>query len=339
MGLMAVTNGLALEPKQFLGIPIALVGAVFLSIGAQLQHHGVAKVEANTQQAGGGLSLKQLGLLLARPSWVIGTLMLGLAIAFQLASLYLSPLIVVQPLGAVALVITAILNSRVTKTPLNRSSIVAITLCVGGVGAFVLVAAFTARETPVTDHDLVVILLILAGVLIVFGSLFALFRKRFKAVMYIVGAGVVYGFVATLAKVAIARISQGDADWLLVLCILGILVAAAIGAYFVQNAYSSGPPDLVIAGLTVIDPLVGVTIGIVILGEASQAPLWAGILFVVAGLVAIRGVFLLAKYHPQSKETLSPDIADSIETSFGIVPDNVTGAAANTQDSGGPDDT
>ena len=44
--------------------------------------------------------------------WVIGTALLGLAILFQLTSLSLSPLIVVQPLGALALVITAIVNAR-----------------------------------------------------------------------------------------------------------------------------------------------------------------------------------------------------------------------------------
>ena len=313
---------LALEPKQFLGIPIALIGACFLSVGAQLQHHGVAKVEATTpDMAGGGLSGRQLLLLLQRPSWVIGTLMLGLAIVFQLVSLFLSPLIVVQPLGAVALVITAILNARVSHVRLNRSSIIAICLCVGGVGAFVLIAAFFARELPVTDRDLILILIILAVVLILFGGLFFFLRSRFKALMYIVGAGVLYGFVATLAKVTIARLVQREVDWLLVLCILSLLAAAALGAYFVQNAYSAGPPDLVIAGLTVIDPVVAVTIGIVILGEASQAPLWAGIGFVVTGAIAIYGVFLLAKYHPQSVdatatlEAVATHAADTVRPS------------------------
>lgn len=291
----------ALEPKQFLGIPIALTGAVFLSLGAQLQHRGVSKVEANTHEAqDGGLNLQQLRLLLARPSWVIGTLMLGLAVVFQLASLVPSPLIVVQPLGAVALVITAIVNSKVSKTPLNRKSIIAISLCVGGVALFVIVAAFTARDVPISDTALVLILLILAGVLVLFAVLFAVLRRRFKAVFYIICAGVLYGFVVTLAKTVIARISQGDVDWLLVVGVVALLAAAIGGGYFVQNAYASGPPDLVIAGLTVIDPLVAVTIGIVILQEATQAPLWAGIAFVIAGVIAIWGVFLLAKHHPQA---------------------------------------
>ncbi|KQV07912.1 DMT family transporter [Leifsonia sp. Root112D2] len=297
--LFETASQLALEPKQFLGIPIALTGAVFLSIGAQLQHRGVTKVESTNPGAGGGLSLRQLALLLARPSWVIGTLMLGLAVVFQLASLVPSPLIVVQPLGAVALVITAIINSKVTKTALNRQSIIAISLCVGGVALFVLVAAFTARDLPVNNNQLILILLILAGVLVAFGVFFALLRKRFKAIFYIIGAGVLYGFVVTLAKTVIARITQGDVDWLLVVGVIALLAAAGVGGYFVQNAYSSGPPDLVIAGLTVIDPLVAVTIGIVILQEATQAPLWAGIAFVVAGAIAIWGVFLLARHHPQ----------------------------------------
>ncbi|NUU05358.1 DMT family transporter [Leifsonia sp. C5G2] len=291
---------LSYQPSQLLGIPVALVGACFLSVGAQLQHHGVAKVEANAGHGDGGMSLRNLGLLLARPSWVIGTLLLGLAIVFQLVSLKLSPIILVQPLGVVGLVITSILNARVSGVKLNHQSVVAVILCVSGVGAFVLLAAVFARDEPVTSRALVVILIVLAVVLIVFGTLFWFLRHRFKAIIYVVGAGVLYGFVATLAKVAIDRISNQEWDWLLVACIVALLLAAVLGAYFVQNAYSSGPPDLVIAGLTVIDPLVAVTIGIVVLNEAAGAPWWAMLGFAATGAVAIFGVFQLAKHHPQT---------------------------------------
>ena len=292
---------IALDPRQAIGIPLALIGAVFLSLGAQFQHRGVTKVEAHTIEATGGLNTRQLLLLLSRPSWVFGTLMLGLAIAFQLTSLAFAPLIVVQPLGAVALVITAVLNARVSRVRINRGSAVAIAMCVGGVGLFVTVAAFTAVDKPVTDANLITILIVLGVVLLAFAAAFVLLRTRFKAIFYIIGAGVLYGFVATLAKVVINRAQHGNFDWLTLACVAGLLLAAASGAYFVQNAYSSGPPDLVIAGLTVIDPLIAVGIGIIVLGEASQAPTWAAVLFVVAGAIAIWGVFVLAKHHPQSQ--------------------------------------
>jgi drug/metabolite transporter (DMT)-like permease len=303
-------HAITLTPQQGLGIPVALVGAVFLALGAQFQHRGVNKMEAHSvSPARSGLSIHQLLLLLRRPSWVIGTLMLGLAVVFQLTSLGLAPIIVVQPLGAIALVITAILNARISKVRLERASIRAIVLCVGGVGIFVTIAAFTATSSPVSEGQLIAILIILAVVTVAFALFFAYLRNRFKAIVYIIGAGVLYGFVATLAKTVIDRIKTlfiptfhiGELEWLTVLCVVALLAAAALGGYFVQSAYSSGPPDLVIAGLTVIDPLVAVTIGVVVLQEAAEAPWYAVVAFAVAGVIAVYGVLQLAKHHPQSQ--------------------------------------
>lgn len=299
-----LADQLVLGPSQAIGIPIALIGAVFLSLGAQFQHRGVAKVEASRGNAVPGLSTGQLLALIGRPSWITGTMLIGLAIVLQLTSLRFAPLIVVQPLGAIALVITSVLNARVSHVKLNSQSIRAIIFCVGGVGLFVTVAAFTAVEKRITDTQLVTILIILAVVLVAFGVLFSLLRRRMGAVVYIVGAGVLYGFVATLAKVVINRIVQGDFEWLTILCLGGLLAAGAGGAYFVQTAYSAGPPDLVIAGLTVVDPLVAVGIGIIVLREASEAPWYAAVLFLIAGAVAVYGVFQLAKHHPQARHSV-----------------------------------
>jgi drug/metabolite transporter (DMT)-like permease len=298
----------SLTPAQSLGIPVALIGSVFLAIGAQLQQRGVSKVnEQPAQTKRSALGIGQLMALARRPSWLLGTLCLGLAIVFQLFSLYLAPLTVVQPLGALALVITAVVNARVTKVRVDGPSIRAMAFCVGGVGLFVAVAAVTTTTLPILEPQLIVVAIILAVVLLVFGLGFAFLRKRFTRIFYVVGAGVLFGFVATLAKVLIGRIQTiiqahfhlVPEDWLTVLCLIGLLTAAIVGTYFVQTAYSSGSPDVVVAGLTVIDPLVGVTIGIVVLGEAAQAPLWAGFVFLIAGLLAIYGVLQLSRRRPQ----------------------------------------
>ncbi|PRY70258.1 magnesium transporter NIPA [Glaciihabitans tibetensis] len=307
--LTDLADQISLSPYQAIGIPIALVGAVFLALGAQFQHRGVGKVDAASAATGErGLSPRQLILLLRRPSWVLGTVMLGLAVVLQLTSLYFAPLIVVQPLGAVALVITAIVNARVSHVKLDAISIRAITLCVGGVALFVTVAAFNAKSKPVTERELVIVLVILAVVLVAFALLFALLRNRITPIFYIVGAGVLFGFVATLAKVVIDRLKTlaltdfdlTPTEWLTGLCIAALIAASALGSYFVQTAYSSGPPDLVVAGLTVIDPVVAVSIGVVVLGEAAGAPAWSFFAFLIAGAVAIYGVFQLAKHHPQT---------------------------------------
>jgi len=288
------------NPALLLGIPLALAGAVFMSLGAQYQHRGVDKVEKLSGAAGtSGLTGAQLKGLLTRPSWIIGTVMLGLAIVCQLAALSIAPLIVVQPLGAIALVMTTLLNARISGHTPTRRSITSISACVGGIFIFVFVAAIFATEQEIADRQLFVILAILLVVIILLGACWLILRHRMRALFYVVGAGILYGFVATLAKAVIERVKAGEFDWITVVCVIALIAAAAVGAYFVQSAYSSGPPDLVIAGLTVVDPLIAVLIGMLVLGEAAAAPQWALVVFGVAGATAVWGVVGLARYHPQ----------------------------------------
>lgn len=318
------------NPGLLLGIPLALAGAVFMSFGAQYQHRGVEKVERLSGQNGqSGLTMRQLGRLLARPSWVVGTLMLGMAVLCQLGALTFAPLIVVQPLGAIALVITTLLNARVSRLPPTKRSLQAIIACVGGIFIFVIIAAMFATERVVSERELIVVLAALGAVVIVLVVLWVLLRKRMRALFYILSAGVVYGFVATLAKVVIKRVQAGDFEWLTLLCLLALVAATFIGAYFVQTAYSSGPPDLVIAGLTVIDPLVAVLIGLLVLGEGAAAPLWALIGFAIAGAIAVWGVITLARFHPQV-------LSNSQELSI-VRGGSSASAPSPTMDGAGPD--
>ena len=299
--ILVANEAVSLDPRQFWGIPVALLGAALMSFGAQYQSRGLNKVERIVGvSAGSGLSLKHLLNMLRRPSWVVGTTLLWLAVVFQLVSLALSPLIVVQPVGVVAMVITAVLNSRISRVRLPKRAMISLAMCVGGIAVFVVTAAFTAGDQPVTDQKLITILIIDGVVLAAAGVLFLLLRYRAIALFYIIGAGVLYGFVATFAKAVIGRLQQNEFDWLTWLCVAALVIGAVVGMVFVQNAYSSGPPDLVIAGLTVIDPLVAILIGIAVLHEAAGAPLWAILVFIVAGLIALFGVVGLAKFHPQT---------------------------------------
>jgi membrane-associated HD superfamily phosphohydrolase len=227
--------------------------------------------------------------------------MLGAAVVLQLVSITFAPLIVVQPLGAVALVVTTWFSSRSSGVPLGQAARRAVMTCIGGVALFVLIAALYGRESLIDRRQLITVLVILAVVLVVVLVSFRFVAKHQSALYYIIGAGVLYGFVATLAKVTLNRITHHTFDWVTALAIVGVVVATALGGYFVQNAYSSGSADLVIAGLTVVDPIVAVGIGVVVLGEAAGAPTFAVVGFLVAGAIAVTGVFLLAKHHPQTR--------------------------------------
>lgn len=290
------------EILRALAIGLAVIGAVFLSLGAQFQNDAVTKHHAPRRTKPGSLTLKQIVDLLKRPRWLTGTSFLVLAILFQLSALALAPLIVVQPIGAIALIMTSVLNARIYKVRLNLSTYLAIGVTTIGVGGFVAVAASSAVAVELSNEKLLQVVGVLFVLLLMFALLFWRSKGKVGALHYIFGAGVLYGFVASLAKVIIQRLFQQDYDLLTLLALISLVGATVLGGWFVQNAYASGPPDLVIAGLTVIDPAVAVIIGIVILGEAQAANVSQMVGYTLAGIIAVSGVLTLNKYHPQLTE-------------------------------------
>ena len=303
---------------KVIAIGLALLSAVALAIGAQLQNDAVGFQKKAALSGRSHVSFRQLLDLLKHPRWITGLAISAFALILQFTALLLAPLILVQPIGAIALVITSVLNARITKTKLNAASMYAIALCTAGLGAFVVMAHQVAVEPEIDDNNLLLILGLAISLIAIFSYIFFSGASKFRPLTFIIGAGVLYGFVATLTKVVIKRLFyqdgfnrmvSGNIEWetdsLTVLALLSMLAAAFLGGWFVQNAYASGPPDLVIAGLTVIDPLIAVSIGVVILNEAMNAP-WPIMLgFLGSGAMAVMGVYLLSKVHPQVSATAS----------------------------------
>jgi drug/metabolite transporter (DMT)-like permease len=285
-----------------LAILLSLLAAVALAFGAQFQNDSIEKNVDKVKGAKRGVGIANFLALLKNPRWLGGMSFLVLGALCQIAALTMAPLIVVQPIGALALVITAILNARSTKTPITKATWVAISLCTGGIATFVSLATGIAQDQrELSDANLYVILSILAFLLVALGTVFLVQRQRMNALTFILGAGLLYGLLATLVKSVIQRIQQSHFEWLTVICLVAAVLAMALGGWFVQNAYASGPPDLVIAGLTVIDPMVAVTIGIIVLGEASSASPLISIVFAASGATAALGVWLLSRVHPELK--------------------------------------
>jgi drug/metabolite transporter (DMT)-like permease len=278
---------------------LAVMGAFFLAFGAQRQG---SAVKADT----GGLALSSNGFLrlLRNPRWVLGLLLLCMGMAMNAVALVSAPLTVVQPIGAIALVITTVVNTKDQGLSINRATVVAITACVTGSALFVLLAVNVTQENHhVNADDELTIVLLLALAVALFGTLAAMFKHRMSAFIYILGAGVLFGFVAVLTRIIGKHLLDPNGLALLNVpwySIFAIVAAGGLGSWFVQSAYSTGPPDLVIAGLTVIDPMVGIAIGIVILGELRpDVHAVLAIAMGTAATLAIVGVIALSRHHPE----------------------------------------
>ena len=285
------------------GVVAALLGAVLLAFGAQFQGRGVRSIGGD---GSGRFGLRRVASLLSSGGWLLGSGFLALAILLQLVGLLLAPLPVVQPLGVLSLVVTALLSRRLAHARLQRRGILGIAVCILGTTAFVITAAFATSTTEATPALVTPVLVLVGFVLLVLAVGYALLRDRTPAVGYAVAGGICFGFVATLMKVVLDRSSAavqhggliGPTTPFTLLVLAATAAAALAGISLVQRAYASGSADLVVAALTVIDPLVAVSLGIGLLGQAARAPGWAFAVFAAAEVVAIVGVLLIAGNPP-----------------------------------------
>lgn len=283
----------------WLAVVLAVAGAFFLAFGAQRQG---SAVKADT----GGLALSSNGLLrlIRNRRWLLGLVLLCVGTALNAIALVSAPLTVVQPIGAIALVITTVINAKDQGLSMNRATVVAISCCVTGSALFVILAVTVTQENHhVSAADELTVVLLLALVVALFGTLALLFKHRMSAFVYIIGAGMLFGFVAVLTRIIGRHLLDPNGLFLLNVqwyTLLAILAAGGLGSWFVQSAYSGGPPDLVIAGLTVIDPMIGIAIGVVILGELRpDVHAVTAIAMGAAALLAIVGVIALSRHHPE----------------------------------------
>lgn len=277
-------------------ILLAALGAVCYAIGARLQNSAVQGVSSDR----GGLGVRSLFGLLRTNRWLVGLVSIAIGAVLHAVALGLAPLIVVQPVGVLALPLTAVLNARARRLRLNRGAILAIAASALGVAAFVWLTASTAITTEVQPAEQITATELVLGLVIVLGTVGLATRNRSRCLAFAAGTGVAYGFVSFLMHGVTLHLRTTGFTGLDLLPVLGIALALLIGAWLLQLAHASGPPDLVVACMTVVDPMVAVGIGIGLLGEAALANPGSITGEILCGLIACVGVVGLARHHPET---------------------------------------
>jgi hypothetical protein len=283
-----------------LGVVIALVGAVFMAVGAHFQSAGLGTVADTMPRP----SLFQLA---RSRSWLAGSLVLGVAIVLQLTAVTLAPVALVQPTGIIALVVSvAIRHGQDQRRPQLRT-IIEVGVCVAAVVVFVLVAGQYTEPSHIDGNTA---LTLCAGFTLTLVAVVIL--NRFCGERYplapVAGAGILFGFVITLMKVVLTGVARVlDSGWQasvsdlpFLLCALSTVFGFYAATRLLQTAHRLARADAVLAGLTVIDPLVAAFLGILLLGELAAAPIWVLAVLVAPAAIAIRGVIVIARISGRS---------------------------------------
>ncbi|SEQ46766.1 glycosyltransferase [Lentzea albida] len=298
-----------------LAITLAVLGAVCFALAARLQHDAIASNGARAS-------------VLRQPRWLGGLALLVAGAGVHAAALGMAPLTVVQPIGVLAIGMTALMDRRFRELP-------AILLTTVGVGAFVFFASGSTTATKVVPDVELTAGLVTLGLIAVPGVIAALTSNaRIRAVAFASAGGVAYGYVSVLMRAVSQSVQQGGFGLSHLASVLGIALSLAVGGWLVQHAYAGGPPHLAVACLTVVDPLVAVGLGIFLLGEAAHLSLVTGVLLFACALAAVCGVFALAR---QPREHIRTELPVNTSSALRVViaadtfPPDVNGAARFAQ--------
>lgn len=277
-------------------VPVAVVGAFSLALGSALQERDAVRAPGERVARA-----RFLLYLFRRPRWLVGGVLVALGACLHLTALSGAPLTVVQPLGVTGLLFAIVLWSAFTHRAVSPHQIVAGLAVMAGLTG-VLWLFPHVDDAPVMDTGTA---LALAGSVIGAGVLLHLTARWFpspvRAIVLALAGGAAMGTTSGLARVVLAG---AHGDWTQVISWLTLLAVgtAVFGALLVQNAYRSGHFAAAYATLLVTDPVVGVGIGAVMLGEgAPETPLaQVGALFFA--LLATAGTVGLARSRDRNPE-------------------------------------
>jgi hypothetical protein len=225
--------------------------------------------------------------------WLSGFGLAGLGAGLHACALGLAPLTVIQPVGAVAITLTTALAVRSTGGRMTGSTWLALIASTLGVGLFVLLSARrTAMPALSSAAEAHAGALTAIGV-VALGVVGAATSGRVRCLAYAAAGGMAYG----LMSVYVHSLAVDGIDHVHVVAVIGLVAALPVGLWFVQHAYAAGPPQVVIACQTVIDPMLGVGVGLGLFGEAGGMPRSAAMILLACAAVAVAGVVLLAREH------------------------------------------
>ncbi len=297
----------ALATGSGLAIALAVFGAFCFAGAAVLQHRAVT---ATSPVVGGpsgsrGRALSMQGLIAAtrRPGWILGLALAGGGTLLHALALVLAPLSVVQPVGVLAVPVAVVLTAVRTGRRPAGGVLGAVAVCVAGVAVFVGIAAGNAVNSPPPGGATLIAGLVVGAVVLSLAAVGFDHTGWIRCVSLATGGAVAFGLVSTLLRAVTQDVVFG-ASALLDLGVLGTLTglvtALLVGGWLVQQAFASGPPEVVIACLTVVDPIVAVLLGAVLLGEGAATPAGTWLLLVTAATAATAGVIALARHHPDA---------------------------------------
>ena len=301
-----------------LAILLQVAGSFLFAGGATLQHLAIEGRSAPGEAPADHLSFIGLLRLLTIPTWLAGLGLITVGAALQLVALTMAPVTVVQPVGILAVPWSVLLASKIYRHAITRMTWLAVGLTILGVLGFTIVSAsFTTGDSDFAFWSVPAAFVVAC----LLGGALAVAARRANSwgrpILWSSVGAVFYGLATGMMKSAIHLIHRRGLfpiHWEVFVTVALILVCYVLGVWMIQQGYASGPAEITVGTMTTVDPLVAVLFGLIVLGEGAGMGLVPAIAMGGFGAVAVLGVVLLSKGHPEALRRQGGGAADEAAT-------------------------
>ena len=269
---------------------LALGAAFFIAIGDVIHQRSAHEVTDEP------VSHVDLFMRLLRDrQWWLGSIVSAVGFGLQAAALGLGSVLLVQALLVTSLLFALPINARLTHREVTRWNMTWAALLAAAVAVIVTVGNPTAGHSRASLETWTAVIAVLgpAMVLCVLGA--RIWSGTVSAVLLAVVSGALWGVFAVLTKGVVDRIDDGL--WALLRTpelYVWVLIGIA-GTAWQQSSFRAGALTASLPTMTVVEPVVGSVLGIVVLGETLRPGDAGWLTLIVAVALMVLATVALAR--------------------------------------------
>jgi drug/metabolite transporter (DMT)-like permease len=269
---------------------LALGAAFFIAVGDVI-HQRTAHEVTDEQVSHVELFMR----LLRDRQWWLGSVVSAVGFALQAAALGFGSVLLVQALLVTSLLFALPISARLSHRRVNRWQWTSAALLAAAVAVIVTVGNPTAGHSRASLETWTAVIVVLgpALVLCVVGA--RIWSGPVSAVLLAAVSGALWGLFAVLTKGVVDRLDDGL--WALLRTpelYVWALVAIA-GTSWQQSSFRAGALTASLPTMTVVEPLVGSVLGVVVLGETLRPGDAGWLTLIVAVAVMVVATVALAR--------------------------------------------
>jgi drug/metabolite transporter (DMT)-like permease len=274
-----------------IGLSCGLLASVLFNVGIALQ-----ALEAKRTPAEEGLRVSLLVRLLRRPRWLIGLLLGGLGVVFEVIAFANAPFVVIEPLLAAGLLVLLAIGVKEMGERPGPWTFAGVVAIVAGTALI----AWGAPEHSEQHRGPLTVALVITGLLAASLVPFALRRTRFDTAM---GAnlGSACGFAATNVATKLMADDIGSDHWAQAVAWVAVAAFAGITATIsAMTALQRRPATTLVPISTAVQTVLPVALEPLFLTENWRTATGEGLVLLAGLLVMALGTVLVARVRAVS---------------------------------------